>query len=95
MDFCGNNKEIYILFLENREGDSIFLEGKVLDAIHFPFVPLGGEKIILYDSPSLFDYFKMRANPAEELQRRFSERTYTIKESKFEDEKILITAIEE
>jgi hypothetical protein len=86
--------EDYVLLLENKEGDIITLEEIVTKEIPFPKIPAGGEKIILHDSPTLIEYFRVRASPVEELQKRFSERTYVIKEIRFE-EKILISAIEE
>jgi hypothetical protein len=87
-------KEDYVISLENKEGDYISLGGGLLEEIYFPEVPLGGEKIILHDSPKLIEYFKKRASPVEELQRRFSERTYVIKEIIF-GEKSFISAVEE
>jgi hypothetical protein len=86
------NKD-YVISLENKEGDYISLEGEILEEIYFPKVPLGGEQIFLHNSPTLIDYFKKRASPVEELQRRFSERTYVIKEVRF-GQKNFITAIE-
>jgi hypothetical protein len=86
--------EGYIIFLENKNGDTIALEEIVTKEIHFPKIPIGGEKIILNDFPKLIEYFKSRASPFEELQKRFSNKTYIIKEIKF-GEKNFITAIEE
>ena len=87
-------KEDYVISLQNKEGDYISLEGELLNEINFPRIPLGGEKIVLHNSPTLIEYFKRRASPFEELQKRFSERTYVIKEIRFV-EKSFITAIEE
>ncbi len=88
------NNEDYVLYIENKRGDSFSLEGIALKGINFPELPLGGEKIIVNDSPELIDYYKMRTSSIEELQKRFSNRTYIIKEIRF-DEKIYLTAIEE
>ena len=85
--------ENYILLLENKEGDNICLEGKVLEEINFPKLPLGGEKIILEEVPELIEYFRKRAFPVEELQRRFSNKTYVIEKITF-DKDIFITANE-
>jgi len=85
----------YVLRIENKEGDSFALENRILEEINFPKqLPIGGEKIFIKDSPKLIDYYKSRTSPVEEMQKRFSNRTYIIKEIKFE-EKIYITAIEE
>jgi hypothetical protein len=86
--------EKYVLMLKNKIGEVISLEGIALTGVHFPEVPLGGEKITLHDSPELIEYFKKRASPFEELQKRFSERTYVIKGIKF-GERNIISAVEE
>jgi len=86
--------EDYILLLENKNGETIFLEGIILNEIHFPRLPFGGEKIILHNSSTLIENYKKRASPFEGLQKRFSERTYIIKEINF-GEKSLIKAVEE
>lgn len=87
-------KEDYVLRIENKEGDSFALESRILEEINFPELPIGGEKIFIKDSPKLIDYYNSRTSPVEEMQKRFSNRTYTIKRIKFE-EKTYITAIEE
>jgi len=84
----------YIISLENKNGDYISLEGVLIKGVDFPEFPLGEEKIILHNSPSLIENYKKRSS-LEELQKRFSERAYIIKNIKFEKEKILINAIEE
>ena len=85
--------EIYHLSFENSRGELFSFYGKVLESISFPKLPLGGEKVFIKDSPELFEYFKMRASPWEELQKRFSNRTYEIEEINF-DEVIVIKAKE-
>ncbi len=77
--------ESYHLSLENSRGELFSFYGKVMESISFPKLPLGGERIFLKDSPELFEYFKMRASPWEELQKRFSNRTYKIEEINFGD----------
>ena len=83
--------ESYHLSLENRDGELFSLDGKILDSISFPRPPLGGEKISIKDSEELLEYFKMRAAPVEELQKRFSNRTYIVTKIIFGDEIVIRT----
>jgi hypothetical protein len=86
--------EDYVLRIENKEGDSFTLEREILEEINFPKqLPKGGERIFIKDSPTLIEYYKSRVSPVEEMQKRFSNRTYIIKWINFE-EKTYITAIE-
>ncbi len=81
--------ENYVLYLETKRGDCFSLEGIALKGIKFPELPLGGEKIVVNDSPELLEYYKKRASPFEELQKRFSNKTYVIKEIRFGERNVI------